>query len=80
MRRRRPEPERRFEVYRRGGHSPEAALTLVLSSYGLSQNLVEHKPDGSVRTLHARWTLEEVNRITWMREQWTQGRIGGPNG
>lgn len=80
MRRRRPEPERRYETYRRGGHSPEAALSLVLSSYGLSQNLVETASDGSVRNLHAKWTLEEVNQLAFLRDLYSSSKIGGPDG
>lgn len=80
IRRTRPEPERRYEVYRRGGHSPEAALSLVLSSYGLSQNLVETSSDGTQRAINAKWTLEEVCRLSFLLDSYNRGRIGGPEG
>ena len=73
-------PMQRFKRQRALGATPELALAVVLSSYGLSHNLVRLLPDGSEKAVDPKWTLKQLERIWFLRWMVATNRIGGPDG
>lgn len=71
-------PTARYRRQRALGATPDLALSVVVSSYGLSHNIVRLLPDGSEKQIDPKWTLKQLERIYWLRWMATEGMIGGP--
>lgn len=71
-------PTARYRRQRALGATPDLALAVVVSSYGLSHNIVRLLPDGSEKQIDPKWTLAQVERLSFLRWCRTEGMIGGP--
>lgn len=68
-------PRDRFRRQRALGATEELALAFVLSSYGLSHNIVRLLPDGSEKKVDPKWTLEQVCHVVFLK---VDTRVSGP--
>lgn len=71
-------PTQRYRRQRALGATHDLAVSVVVSSYGLSHNIVRLMPDGSEKPIDPKWTLPQVERLWFLRWLVSQGRIGGP--
>lgn len=77
LRRRGDGPRLRYEMALRRGESKEGAAATVASSYGLIAVVVALRPDGQKSNLAMNWTIEQIERIYFLRECAAKGWIGG---
>ena len=68
-------PSQRYLRQRRLGATPELALAVVASSYGLQTNVVRLGSDGQENVVTIPWTLRDMERLLFAQYLYRNGQL-----